>query len=120
MSGSILKAVSLGSQHTQEKFSLVKQPAGREPQFFYSTESHWEIWYNFFLKFEISFWILSLHRCTDPQKGTPLVAQQIPTTNPKNPPGKGNPCPNVSTTPIMAMGCRQCLSLSEVQLKGKH
>ena len=29
-------------------------------------------------------------------------------------------CPNVSTTPIMAMGCRQCLSLSVVQLKGKH
>ena len=30
------------------------------------------------------------------------------------------PCPNVSTTPITAMGCRQCLSLSVVQLKGKH
>jgi hypothetical protein len=29
-------------------------------------------------------------------------------------------CPNVSTTPITAMGCRQCLSLSVVQLKGKH
>ena len=29
-------------------------------------------------------------------------------------------CPNVSTTPIMAMGCRQCLPLSVVQLKGKH
>ena len=28
--------------------------------------------------------------------------------------------PNVSTTPITAMGCRQCLSLSVVQLKGKH
>ena len=28
--------------------------------------------------------------------------------------------PNVSTTPIMAMGCRQCLPLSVVQLKGKH
>ena len=28
--------------------------------------------------------------------------------------------PNVSTTPIMAMGCRQCLPLSIVQLKGKH
>ena len=27
---------------------------------------------------------------------------------------------NVSTTPNMAMGCRQCLSLSVVQLKGKH
>ena len=27
-------------------------------------------------------------------------------------------CPNLSTTPIMA--CRQCLSLSVVQLKGKH
>ena len=27
--------------------------------------------------------------------------------------------PNVSTTPITAMGCRQCLSLSVVQLKGK-
>ena len=27
---------------------------------------------------------------------------------------------NVSTTPIMAMGCRQCLPLSVVQLKGKH
>ena len=27
---------------------------------------------------------------------------------------------NVSTTPIMAMGCRQCLPLSAVQLKGKH
>jgi hypothetical protein len=29
-------------------------------------------------------------------------------------------CSNVSTTPIMAMGCRQCLPLSVVQLKGKH
>ena len=28
-------------------------------------------------------------------------------------------CPNVSTTTIMAMGCRQCLPLSVVQLKGK-
>ena len=27
-------------------------------------------------------------------------------------------CPNVSTAPIMAMGCRQCLPLSVVQLKG--
>ena len=27
--------------------------------------------------------------------------------------------PNVSTTPITAMGCRQCLPLSVVQLKGK-
>ena len=30
------------------------------------------------------------------------------------------PCPNVSTTPIKAMGCRQCLPLGFVQLKGKH
>ena len=30
------------------------------------------------------------------------------------------PCSNVSKTPIMAMGCRQCLPLSVVQLKGKH
>ena len=29
-------------------------------------------------------------------------------------------CPNVSTTPIMSMGCQQCLPLSVVQLKGKH
>ena len=29
-------------------------------------------------------------------------------------------CPNVSTTPITAMGCRQCLPFSVVQLKGKH
>ena len=29
-------------------------------------------------------------------------------------------CPNVSTTPITAMGCQQCLPLSVVQLKGKH
>ena len=29
-------------------------------------------------------------------------------------------CPNISTTPITAMGCRQCLPLSVVQLKGKH
>ena len=29
-------------------------------------------------------------------------------------------CPNVSTTPITAMGCRQCLPLSVVQLKSKH
>ena len=29
-------------------------------------------------------------------------------------------CPNVPTTPIMAMGCKQCLPLSIVQLKGKH
>ena len=28
--------------------------------------------------------------------------------------------PNISTNPIMAMGCWQCLSLSVVQLKGKH
>ena len=28
--------------------------------------------------------------------------------------------PNVSTTPITAMGCRQCLPLSVVQLKDKH
>ena len=27
---------------------------------------------------------------------------------------------NLSTTPITAMGCRQCLPLSVVQLKGKH
>ena len=27
---------------------------------------------------------------------------------------------NVSTVPIMAMGCQQCLPLSVVQLKGKH
>jgi hypothetical protein len=26
----------------------------------------------------------------------------------------------ISTTPIMAMGCRQCLPLSVVQLIGKH
>ena len=30
------------------------------------------------------------------------------------------PCLNISTTPITAMGCRQCLPLSVVQLKGKH
>ena len=29
-------------------------------------------------------------------------------------------CPNASTTPITAMGCRQCLPLSVVHLKGKH
>ena len=29
-------------------------------------------------------------------------------------------CTNVSTTPITAMGCRQCLPLSVVQLKGKQ
>ena len=29
-------------------------------------------------------------------------------------------CPNVSTTPIMTMGCRQRLHPSVVQLKGKH
>ena len=34
--------------------------------------------------------------------------------------GRNSECPNVSTTPITAMGCRQCLSLSVVQLKGKH
>ena len=28
--------------------------------------------------------------------------------------------PNIPTTPITAMGCRQCLPLSIVQLKGKH
>ena len=28
--------------------------------------------------------------------------------------------PNISTTPITVMGCRQCLPLSLVQLKGKH
>ena len=28
--------------------------------------------------------------------------------------------PPVSTTPIMAKGCRQCLSLSVVQLKGRY
>ena len=28
--------------------------------------------------------------------------------------------PNVATTPITAMGCRQCLPISVVQLKGKH
>ena len=27
---------------------------------------------------------------------------------------------NISKTPITAMGCRQCLPLSDVQLKGKH
>ena len=30
------------------------------------------------------------------------------------------PCRNVSTTPITVMGCRQCLPLSVVHLKGKH
>ena len=29
-------------------------------------------------------------------------------------------CSNVSTTPITAMGCRQCLPLSVVHLKSKH
>ena len=29
------------------------------------------------------------------------------------------PCQSVSTTPIIAMGCWQCLPLSVVQLKGK-
>ena len=29
-------------------------------------------------------------------------------------------CSNVSTTSITPMGCRQCLPLSNVQLKGKH
>ena len=29
-------------------------------------------------------------------------------------------CRNLSTTPITAMGCRQYLPLSGVQLKGKH
>ena len=33
---------------------------------------------------------------------------------------KNRECPNVSTTPITAMGCRQCLPLSVVQLKDKH
>jgi hypothetical protein len=28
--------------------------------------------------------------------------------------------PNVSTIPITAMGCQQCLPLSVVQMKGKH
>ena len=32
----------------------------------------------------------------------------------------GSQSPNVSTTPITAMGCQQCLPLSIVQLKGKH
>ena len=27
---------------------------------------------------------------------------------------------NISTTPIMAIGCQQCLPLSVIQLKGKH
>ena len=35
-------------------------------------------------------------------------------------PIKGRCGLNVSTTPIIAMGCQQCLSLSVVQLKGKH
>ena len=30
------------------------------------------------------------------------------------------PGSNVSTTPIMAMGCQQCLPLSVVRIKGKH
>ena len=34
--------------------------------------------------------------------------------------GTDCPCPNVSTTPITAMGCQQCLPLSDVQLKGKQ
>ena len=29
-------------------------------------------------------------------------------------------CLYVSTTPITAMGCRQCLPLSAIQLKGNH
>ena len=29
-------------------------------------------------------------------------------------------CSNLSTTPITAMGCQQCLPLIVVQLKGKH
>ena len=32
----------------------------------------------------------------------------------------GKPCRNVSTTPITAMECLQCLPFSVVQLKGKH
>ena len=31
-----------------------------------------------------------------------------------------SPCPNISTTPITAMGCRQFLPLSIVQLKSRH
>ena len=34
--------------------------------------------------------------------------------------GKKRYVPNVSTTPITARGCKQCLSLSVVQMKGKH
>ena len=34
--------------------------------------------------------------------------------------GGGSLSPKVSTTPITAMGCRQCLPLSVVLLKGKH
>ena len=38
---------------------------------------------------------------------------KVPTFN-------GQLCPNVSKTPITAMGCRQFLPRSVVQLKGKH
>ena len=33
---------------------------------------------------------------------------------------KRTQCPTISTTPITAMVCRQCLPLSVVQLKGRH
>ena len=44
----------------------------------------------------------------------------IPTTESKGLIQLSKICPNVSTTPIMAMGCQQCLPLSVVHLKGKH
>ena len=48
----------------------------------------------------------------------PLTMHKI---NSKNSwPNKHRPGQAVSTTPFMATGCRQCLPLSVVQLKGKH
>ena len=33
---------------------------------------------------------------------------------------RGSECPKVSTTPIMAMGCQQCLPLNVFKMKGNH
>jgi hypothetical protein len=58
--------------------------------------------------------------CRCRREGGCKTVQIVSGAKPKGSNNSFRKCPNISTTPITAMGCRQCLPLSVVQLKGKH
>ena len=69
-----------------------------------------------------SFKILRWQKFRGDQGGGQLSPQPYPLSSVKGPQIgqlRMMQCPNVPTNPIMAIGCRQCLPLSVVQLKGK-